>query len=142
MMPISLRAGHDANPRLLVAQPVSQAGLASATLLVALLLISLPWCTVVSAVCAAEDQPVGELVTTAKVTAGDLAVEFLDNAQSPQILSGVDRLFNTRSAPDFDAFDPHDPPSSAGLNYEHIISATTILRATSHRATGSIASTG
>ena len=56
----------------------------------------------------------GELVTTAKVTAGDLAVEFLDNAQSPQILSGVDRLFNVKSAPDFDAFDPNDPPVVGG----------------------------
>jgi hypothetical protein len=61
-------------------------------------------------------------VAAVTVKSGDLAVEFLDNAQSPQILSGVDRLFHLASAAEFDAFDPHDPPASAGLNFEHIIS--------------------
>ncbi|MBM4091264.1 MAG: hypothetical protein FJ276_17850 [Planctomycetes bacterium] len=56
------------------------------------------------------------------VQCGDLAVEFLDNTRSPQVLSGIDRLVHVRAAAGFDAFDPHDPPSSAGLNFEHIIS--------------------
>lgn len=53
---------------------------------------------------------------------GDLSVELRDNAQSPDLLSGVDQLFHVVDAPDHDAFDPHDPPASAGLNFEHIIS--------------------
>ncbi len=72
--------------------------------------------------CAADDQQTGAPVETVELNVGDLAVEFRDNTQSPQILSGVDRLFNTKDAPGFDAFDPNDPPSSAGLNFEHIIS--------------------
>lgn len=61
-------------------------------------------------------------VGTATIEVGALSVEFRDNADSPQLLSGVDRLFHTGHAPGFDAFDPHDPGSSAGLNFEHIIS--------------------
>jgi hypothetical protein len=45
-----------------------------------------------------------------------------DNSHSPEILSGVDSLFNQKEAPDFDAFDPDIPGASSGLNYEHIIS--------------------
>ncbi len=63
-----------------------------------------------------------EPVTTVALKCGDLGVEFLDNSQSPKILSGVDRLLNLRSAPEFEAFDPHDQGGSAGLNFEHIIS--------------------
>jgi hypothetical protein len=70
---------------------------------------------------AAEGQS-GEELKTARIVAGDLSVDFLDNSNSPKILSGVDRLLNTKDAPGFDAFDPNDPGSSAGLNYEHIIS--------------------
>jgi len=50
-----------------------------------------------------------------------LRVLFRDNADSPQTLSGVDRLFNTRQALQFDAFDPDGKGASAGLNFEHII---------------------
>ncbi|MCZ7637296.1 MAG: hypothetical protein M5U12_15445 [Verrucomicrobia bacterium] len=56
-----------------------------------------------------------------EIQAGELAVQFRDNSSSPQLLSGVDRLVHLANAPDFDAFDPHDPGSSAGLNFEHII---------------------
>ena len=79
-------------------------------------------CFWVSATRGADDEQLGEPVAAVTVKSGDLAVEFLDNAQSPQILSGVDRLFNLASAAEFDALDPHDPPASAGLNFEHIIS--------------------
>ena len=58
---------------------------------------------------------------TARVEHGDLTVLFRDNSQSPAVLSGADALFNRRDAPDFDAFDPDSPGSSAGLNFEHII---------------------
>ena len=67
-------------------------------------------------------EELGDPVPTAKVECGDLVAEFLDNAQSPQILSGVDRLIHVQDAPGFDAFDPNDPSGSAGLNFEHIIS--------------------
>ena len=56
-----------------------------------------------------------------EIQAGELAVQFRDNSSSPQLLSGVDRLVHLTDAPDLDAFDPHDPGSSAGLNFEHII---------------------
>lgn len=56
-----------------------------------------------------------------QVEAGELAVTFRDNTDSPKILSGVDRLIHRTAAPEFDAFDPHDPGSSAGLNFEHIM---------------------
>jgi hypothetical protein len=79
------------------------------------------WLAVAGHSVLAEEELSGPL-PSAKIECGDLVAEFLDNAQSPKILSGVDRLFHTKNAPDFDAFDPHDPPASAGLNYEHIIS--------------------
>ena len=62
-----------------------------------------------------------ELAASTTITAGELAVEFRDNSQSPQILSGVQSLRNLALAPDYDAFDPDAPGSSAGLNFEHII---------------------
>jgi hypothetical protein len=65
----------------------------------------------------------GEPVAIATLEHGDLKAVFRDNSQSPRpFLSGVDALFNVRHAPDFDAFDPDPPGSSAGLNFEHIIS--------------------
>jgi hypothetical protein len=48
-------------------------------------------------------------------------VTIRDNSRSPQILSGLDSLFHTRAASDFDAFDPDDRGASAGLNFEHVI---------------------
>lgn len=47
---------------------------------------------------------------------------FRDNAESPRVLSGIDSLYNTRGAGNFDAFDPDSPGASAGLNFEHVIS--------------------
>jgi len=53
---------------------------------------------------------------------GDLTVLFRDNSESPKILSGVQSLVNHRQAPGYDAYDPEGRGSSAGLNFEHIIS--------------------
>ncbi|MCU0961439.1 MAG: hypothetical protein MUF48_15190, partial [Pirellulaceae bacterium] len=72
--------------------------------------------------CRIGQRPVDPGIGTARVRGGALSVEFRDNAESPQLLSGVDRLFHVDHAPAFDAFDPNDPGSSAGLNFEHIIS--------------------
>ncbi|MHB0960235.1 MAG: alpha-amylase family protein [Pirellulaceae bacterium] len=90
-----------------------------------LLLTVLQPCGMAANRAAEEEEPLGEPVAAASVKCGDLAAEFLDNAQSPQVLSGVDRLFNLKDATEFDAFDPHDPSGSAGLNFEHIISGHT-----------------
>lgn len=59
---------------------------------------------------------------TLTIEAGELRVVFRDNSQSPQVLSGVQSLFNISHAPEYDAFDPEGRGSSAGLNFEHIIS--------------------
>ncbi len=80
------------------------------------------WLGCVPSACLAEEEPLSGPVTKVSVTCGDLAVDFLDNAESPKILSGVDRLVNLKSAPDFEAFDPDDMGGSAGLNFEHVIS--------------------
>jgi len=61
-------------------------------------------------VCRGEDP-----VHTVRIERGELSVEFRDNSYSPQV-SGIDMLFNTTHAADFDAYDP------AGLNFAHIIS--------------------
>lgn len=53
---------------------------------------------------------------------GELKVLFKDNSESPRILSGLQSLFNTNYAGDYDAFDPDTSSASAGLNFEHIIS--------------------
>lgn len=66
--------------------------------------------------------PAGRKVETLELAAGDLKVELRDNSRSPEILSGVQSLFNVKHAPDFDAFDPEKKGASAGLNLEHIIS--------------------
>lgn len=58
---------------------------------------------------------------TISIKAGELSVLFRDNSQSPKILSGLQSLFNSKHAPDYDAFDPDGRGSSAGLNFEHII---------------------
>jgi hypothetical protein len=89
--------------------------------------VSLIW---ICAGCGAEkDSPVSEEpipVSQAEqeilLDKGDLRVLFKDNSQSPQILSGLQSLFNAAAAPEFDAFDPDTPSASAGLNFEHIIS--------------------
>ncbi len=67
-------------------------------------------------------EPVGSPVETAMIERSELSVHFRDNSTSPKVLSGVDALFNTKHAPGFDAFDPDGKGSSAGLNFEHIIS--------------------
>ncbi|MCZ6672677.1 MAG: hypothetical protein O7C75_07035 [Verrucomicrobia bacterium] len=59
---------------------------------------------------------------TVTIQTGELSALFRDNSQSPQLLSGVQSLFNVNRAPGYDAFDPDDPGGSAGLNFEHIIS--------------------
>lgn len=64
----------------------------------------------------------GEPLQQIPLRVGHLSVVFRDNAESPKLLSGVDSLWHVIEAPNFDAFDPHDPGSSAGLNFEHIIS--------------------
>ncbi|MHC4073594.1 MAG: hypothetical protein ACYSWW_26655 [Planctomycetota bacterium] len=64
----------------------------------------------------------GEKKTTVKVANGDLSVLFRDNSASPQILSGIQSLFNRKDANDFDAYDPDARGASAGMNFEHIIS--------------------
>ena len=65
--------------------------------------------------------PAGERVQTLQLRAGKLAARLRDNSDSPQVLSGLQSLTHTDTA-DFDAFDPDSPGSSAGLNFEHIIS--------------------
>ncbi|MCP4263887.1 MAG: hypothetical protein GY774_41225 [Planctomycetes bacterium] len=56
------------------------------------------------------------------VTNGDLTVLFRDNSASPEILSGIQSLFNIKDASNFDAYDPDSRGASAGMNFEHIIS--------------------
>jgi hypothetical protein len=67
-------------------------------------------------------RPAGERAESAVVRASDLEVRFLDNSNSPKVLSGIASLINTADAPGFNAFDPDSPGASAGLNFEHIIS--------------------
>ena len=52
---------------------------------------------------------------------GKLSVRLADNSRSPQVLSGLQSLFHADEAA-YDAFDPEGRGSSAGLNFEHIIS--------------------
>ncbi len=59
---------------------------------------------------------------TMSVNEGALAVLFRDNSQSPRVLSGLQSLVNVQDADGYDAFDPEGSSTSAGLNYEHIIS--------------------
>jgi len=63
-----------------------------------------------------------EKKTTVMITNGDLTVLFRDNSASPEILSGIQSLFNRKDASDFDAYDPDTRGASAGMNFEHIIS--------------------
>lgn len=63
-----------------------------------------------------------ERVVTAKIAAGNLAVVFRDNSNSPQILSGAESLVHLKDSKDFNAFDPDSAGAAAGLNFEHIIS--------------------
>jgi len=66
---------------------------------------------------------IGGQVKTAKIERGELSVVFQDNSESPKPkLGGVQSLFNVKHAPGYDAYDPNSPGSSAGLNFEHIIS--------------------
>jgi hypothetical protein len=64
----------------------------------------------------------GQAVETLTLTAGDLRVQFRDNAHSPKQLSGVASLVNHQDAPGFDAIDPQGGGASGGLNFEHVIS--------------------
>ena len=57
-----------------------------------------------------------------EVKKGDLAILFRDNETSPKVLSGLQSLFNVKHAQGYDAYDPEGTGSSAGLNFEHIIS--------------------
>ncbi len=66
-------------------------------------------------------RPAGEPVRSATLRAGDLEVRFLDNSESPGVLSGVQSLINVNDAPGFNAFDPDSKGAAAGLNFEHII---------------------
>src|SRR4051812_20630520 len=68
------------------------------------------------------EEPMGPPVQTIEMEQGELKVLFRDNTESPKVLSGLDSLFSTRHAPDYDAFDPDAKGASAGLNFEHIIS--------------------
>jgi hypothetical protein len=60
--------------------------------------------------------------TSVTITNGNLSVLFRDNSASPNILSGIQSLFNVKDACDFDAYDPSSKGASAGMNFEHIIS--------------------
>ena len=59
---------------------------------------------------------------TITVDRGQLSVLFRDNSQSPTVLSGIQQLINVEHAKGIDAYDPHGSSTSAGLNFEHIIS--------------------
>ncbi len=72
--------------------------------------------------CAFADDAPGPAVRTLTVERGELKILFRDNTESPKVLSGLDSLFNTKHAPDYDAYDPDGKGASAGLNFEHIIS--------------------
>lgn len=62
-------------------------------------------------------------IPSVTIERGDLRLIVRDNSESPKrALSGIDALFNLRSAVEFDAFDPDTRGASAGLNFEHIIS--------------------
>jgi len=64
----------------------------------------------------------GEKKTTIMIANGNLSVLFRDNFASPQVLSGIQSLFNKKVGADFDAYDPDSKGASAGMNFEHIIS--------------------
>lgn len=66
--------------------------------------------------------PEGRAVAKLTLRHGDLRAVLQDNSDSPQTLSGLQSLFDSRDEPDFDAFDPDTAGASAGLNFEHIIS--------------------
>src|ERR1017187_10254933 len=61
-------------------------------------------------------------VATLKLERGDLSVLIRDNSRSPDYLSCIGALINTKDAADFDAFDPDTIGASSGLNFEHITS--------------------
>ena len=63
-----------------------------------------------------------ESVEAAQLKNGELSVLVRDNSQSPKVLSGLQSLFNVKYADGYDAYDPESTGSSAGLNFEHIIS--------------------
>jgi hypothetical protein len=83
-------------------------------------LLSSVFAATVLAALAGENEP--KPVESIWIKRGELSVLFRDNSHSPELLSGVDALFNIRHAAGFDAFDPEGEGSSAGLNFEHIIS--------------------
>jgi hypothetical protein len=63
-----------------------------------------------------------EKKTSVMIANGDLTILFRDNSASPEILSGIQYLFNRKEASYFDAYDPDTKGASAGMNFEHIIS--------------------
>src|SRR5580765_6535620 len=69
----------------------------------------------------AQTMPADE-VHSVTLEPGDLSVLFRDNSNSPKVLSGIGSLINRRQADGFNAFDTAGRGSSAGLNFEHIIS--------------------
>ncbi len=71
---------------------------------------------------AAAEELAWQSCQTTQIEVGELRALFRDNSRSPEVLSGVDSLYNLAHAPDFDAFDPDSQGASAGLNFEHIIS--------------------
>lgn len=71
----------------------------------------------VALTCAAQSAP----AQLPRIKQGELTVDLADNARSPEILSGLQSLVHT-TEPGYDAFDPEGRGSSAGLNFEHIIS--------------------
>ena len=80
------------------------------------------WAVQTPVCCRADEGGLGAELKRASFRVGELSVEFRDNSESPKALSGVDRLVHATQAPGYDAFDPNDPGSSAGLNFEHVIS--------------------
>jgi hypothetical protein len=84
--------------------------------------VAVVFSTVLTAAALAADVRLGDALQTLEIRVGDLAIVMRDNSRSPRVLSGIDSLFNLRDAPGFDAFDPDGKSSSAGLNFEHIIS--------------------
>ena len=90
-------------------------------------LMSLTWLTVLAVLLVPSavegaDATLEPNEQSVRIDCGDLSVTFRDNSESPATLSGVQSLFNVKDAPGIDAYDPDGRGSSAGLNFEHIIS--------------------
>ena len=64
----------------------------------------------------------GKRLPIIEIKHGDLRAILRDNLHSPDLLSGIASLYNTKAAPGFDAFDPTGGGASGGMNFEHVIS--------------------